>query len=43
MDPLVADIEEQHRQLDNMVQQELEKCPSAYPPASQTEALFPAK
>jgi hypothetical protein len=42
-DPIVSDMEAEHRQLGNLVQQELQKCPSAYAPASQTEALFPAK
>ena len=42
-DPIVSDMEKEHRQLGNMVQQELQKCPSAHPPTSQTESLFPAK
>jgi len=42
-DPIVSDMETEHRQLGNMVQQELQKCPSAHPPTSQKEALFPAK
>ena len=42
-DPIVSDMETEHRQLGSMVQQELQKCPSAYPPTSQTEAPFPAK
>jgi hypothetical protein len=43
IDPIASDMEAEHRQLGNMVQQELQKCPSAYPPGSQTEALFPTK
>ncbi|HUT47232.1 MAG TPA: hypothetical protein VMX36_13180 [Sedimentisphaerales bacterium] len=41
-DPIVADMEAEHRQLGNMVKQELQQCRSAYPPSTQTEALFPA-
>jgi hypothetical protein len=43
IDPIVSDMDAEHRQLGNKVQQELQKCPSAYPPGSQTEALFPAR
>ena len=42
MDPLVADMESEHRQLGNAAQQELQQCRSAFPPSSQTEALYPA-
>ncbi len=41
-DPIVANMEAKHRQLGNVVQQELQQCRSAYPPISQTEALYPA-
>ena len=41
-DPIVADMEAEHRQLGNAVQQELQQCRSAYPPSPQTEALFTA-
>lgn len=42
-DPIVADMEAEHHQLGIIVQQDLQKCPSAYAPDSETEALFPAK
>ena len=41
-DPIVADMDAEHRQLGNVVKQELKQCRSAYPPSSQAEALFPA-
>lgn len=41
-DPIVADMEAEHRQLGNVAKQELQQCRSAYPASSQTEALFPA-
>lgn len=41
-DPIVADMEAEHRQLGNVVKQELQQCRSAFPPSTQTEALFPA-
>ena len=41
-DPIVADMDAEHRQLGIAVEQELQQCRSAYPPSSQTEALFPA-
>jgi hypothetical protein len=41
-DPIVADMEAEHRQLGNAVNQELRQCRSAFPPSSQTEALYPA-
>ena len=42
-DPIVTDMEAEHHQLGIIVQQDLQKCPSAYAPGSETEALFPAK
>ncbi|MHC4436415.1 MAG: hypothetical protein ACYS3S_03570 [Planctomycetota bacterium] len=42
-DSIVADMEAEHRQLGSMVRQELQQCPSAHPPGSKTEALFPAQ
>jgi len=41
-DSIVADMEAEHRQLGNVVKQELQQCRSAYPPSSQPEVLFPA-
>lgn len=41
-DPIVADMEAEHRQLGNLVKKELQQCRSAYPPSSQTETLYPA-
>jgi len=41
-DSIVADMEAQHRRLGNEAKLELQRCPSANPPSSQTEALFPA-
>ena len=41
-DSIVADMEAEHRQLGNVVKQELQQCRSAYPPSSQSEVLFPA-
>lgn len=41
-DTIVADMEAEHRQLGNVVKQELQQSRSAFPPSSQTEALFPA-
>ena len=42
-DPIVTDMEAEHPQLGIIVQQDLQKCPSAYTPDSETETLFPAK
>jgi hypothetical protein len=42
-DPIVADMEAKHRRLGSEAKLELQQCPSAYPPRSQTEALFPAQ
>ena len=42
MDPIVADMEAEHRELGNVVNQELRQCRSAFPPSSQTETLHPA-
>ena len=42
MDSIVADMEAEHRRLGNEAKQELQKCPSAYTPALQTEALYTA-
>ena len=42
-DPIVADMEAQHQRLGNEAKLELQQYPSAHPPGSQTEALFPAK
>ena len=41
-DPIVADMDAEHRQLGNLVKQELQQGRSAYPPSSHTEALYPA-
>ncbi|MFC1792089.1 hypothetical protein ACFL3Q_00710 [Planctomycetota bacterium] len=41
-DPIVADMESEHRQLGIAVNQELRQCRSAFPPGSQAEALYPA-
>ena len=41
-DPIVADMEAEHRQLGNEVKQELQQCRSAYQPSSKTEAIHPA-
>lgn len=43
MDSIVTDMEAEHRRLGNEVKQELQKCPSAFPAVSQTEALSPAR
>ena len=42
IDPIVADMEAEHRRLGNVVKQELQQNRPAYPPSSHTEALFPA-
>jgi len=42
-DPIVSDMEAKHQRLSNQAMQELQQNPSAYPPASQTETLFPAE
>jgi hypothetical protein len=42
-DPIVADMEAKHRRLGNEAKLELQQCPSAHPPGSQTEALFQAQ
>jgi len=41
-DPIVADMETEHRHLGNVVELELQQCRSAYSLSPQTEALFPA-
>lgn len=41
-DPIVADMETQHRELGNVVKQEIQRCRAAFPSGSQTETLFPA-
>ena len=41
-DPIVADMEAEHRQLGIAVNQELRQCRSAIQPSSQTEALYSA-
>jgi len=42
-DPIVTDMEAEHRQLGIIVQQDLQKCPSAYASGSETEASFPTQ
>jgi hypothetical protein len=39
MDSIVAEMEAEHLRLGNECKQELQKCPSAYPPVSQ-KALY---
>ncbi len=41
-DSIVADMEAEHRRLGNEVKLELQQCPSAFPPVSQTEDLYTA-
>ena len=41
-DPIVSEMEAKHQRLGNEVKLELQKCPSAHAPSSQTGALFPA-
>jgi len=41
-DPIVTDMEAEHHQLGKVVEQELQQSRSAYPPSSQTEAIYPA-
>ena len=43
MDSIVTDMEAEHRRLGNEVKQDLQKCPSAFPAVSQTEAPYPAR
>jgi hypothetical protein len=42
-DPIVTDMEAQHRRLGYEAKLELQQCPSAHTPGSQTEALFPTQ
>ena len=41
-DPIVSDMEAEHRQLGSEVEQELQRCRSANPSSSQTKAISPA-
>ena len=42
-DSIVGDMETEHQRLSNEVKQELQQCPSAYPPVSQAEARYTAQ
>ena len=42
-DPIMADMEAEHRRLGNVVEQELQQGQSASPPTPQAEALRPAR
>jgi len=41
-DPIVSDMEAEHQRLGNIVKNELRNGPTAFPPSSQPEVLFPA-
>jgi len=43
IDPIVADMEAEHRRLGSVVKQELRQGFSTLPPSTQPEALFPAQ
>ena len=43
IDSIAADMETEHQRLSNEAKQELQQCPSAYPPVSQKESRYTAR